>query len=336
MDIRGSGSEGDGVWRLTPDPLVTIGVVAGEPEYEFSYVVGALRLAPDTIVVLDDDAGELRFYDGLGNHIRTVGGRGEGPGEFEWATDISTFAGGVQVKASNKRIRFSLSGNLISDESCRWTALQQYWCPLGLHGDEVFLCEFVEGGMVLDDGSQAPQYRLLHTVWEGQRFDTLGLFTGLATAFHKGNDGRLQAVSDPFERQDLVTLGGSPPVVVTLRRDLYELTIMTTEGRPLRIVRRHEAEEAPRDEVIDSLYQRAASGLFEVAPADIERLFPRRHAVVGGWELAVDRAGNIWVGVERGWVDSTGRDYDMYEPPLFTNGREAGRREAASALDSEC
>ena len=23
-------------------------------------------------------------------------------------------------------------------------------------------------------------------------------------------------------------------------------------------------------------------------------------------------------------------------PPLFTNGREAGRREAASALDSEC
>ena len=32
-----------------------------------------------------------------------------------------------------------------------------------------------------------------------------------------------------------------------------------------------------------------------------------------GWELAVDRAGNIWVGVERGWVDSTGRDYDMYE-----------------------
>ena len=261
MDIRGSGSEGDGVWRLTPDPLVTIGVVAGEPEYEFSYVVGALRLAPDTIVVLDDDAGELRFYDGLGNHIRT----------------------------------------------------QQYWCPLGLHGDEVFLCDFVAGGIVLDDGSQAPQYRLLHTVWEGQRFDTLGLFTGLSTAFHLGNDGRLQAVSDPFERQDLVALGGSPPVVVTLRRDLYELTIMTTEGQPLRMVRRHEAEEAPRDEVIDSLYRRAASGLFEVAPADVERLFPRRHAVVGGWELAVDRAGNIWVGVERGWVDSTGRDYEMYE-----------------------
>ncbi|MCY4571728.1 MAG: hypothetical protein OXF01_02910 [Gemmatimonadetes bacterium] len=313
IDIRGSGSEGDGVWRLTPDPLLTIGVVAGEPEYEFSYVVGAFRLAPDTIVVLDDDAGELRFYDGLGNHIRTVGGRGEGPGEFEWATDISTFAGGVQLKASNKRIRFSSSGDLISDDSFRWTPLQQYLCPLTFLGDEVFLCDFVEGGIVLDDGSQAPQYRLLHTVWGGQRFDTLGLFTGLATAFHRGNDGRLQAVSDPFERQDHVALGGSPPVVVTLRRDLYELTIMTTEGQPLRIVRRHEAEEAPGDEVIDSLYQRAASGLFEVARADVERLFPRRRAVVGGWELAVDRVGNIWVGVEKERVDTTGRRYDMYE-----------------------
>lgn len=312
-DVQGPGPEGDGVWRLTPDPVVRIGVVAGEPEYEFSHVVDALRLAPDTIVVLDDDAGELRFFDGLGSHIRTVGGRGEGPGEFEWATDMSMFAGGVQLKASQKRIRFSSSGDLVSDESFLWTPLQQYSCPLALHGDEVFLCDFVQGGVVLDDGGQAPQYRLLHTVWEGQRFDTLGLFTGPATAFHQGSDGRLHAVSDPFARQDLVALGGSPPVVATLRRDLYELTIMTTEGEPLRIVRRHRAEEAARDEVVDSLYRRAADPLSAVTPADVERLFPRRHARVGRWELAVDRVGNIWVGVGRERVDTTGHDYDMYE-----------------------
>ena len=28
--------------------------------------------------------------------------------------------------------------------------------------------------------------------------------------------------------------------------------------------------------------------------------------------------------------------FKSYSPPLFTNGREARRREAASALDSEC
>lgn len=313
IEVRGSGAQGNVGWRLTPDPIVEIGVVAGEPEYEFSDVVGALRLAPDTIVVLDDHAGELRFYDGMGNHIRTVGGRGEGPGEFEWATDISTFLGGVQLKASNKRIRFSSSGMLISDESFGWSALQQYWCPLALYGDEVFLCDFVEGGVVLDNGSQAPQYHLLRTEWEGQRFDTLGLFTGLATAFHQGNDGRLQAVSDPFGRQDLVALGGSPPVVVTLQRDRYEFTIMTPAGERLRVVRRHEGDEASTDEVVDALYRRVAADLVEITPTDVERLFPRPHTRVGLRQLAVDRVGNIWVGVGRGSVSTMGRGDDMYE-----------------------
>ena len=36
-------------------------------------------------------------------------------------------------------------------------------------------------------------------------------------------------------------------------------------------------------------------------------------------------------------VDSLDPMIDVtFDPPLFTNGREAGRREAASALDSEC
>ena len=32
----------------------------------------------------------------------------------------------------------------------------------------------------------------------------------------------------------------------------------------------------------------------------------------------------------------SGTTWDIYEPPLFTKGQGAGRREAASALDSEC
>lgn len=64
VDVWGPSPEPGGGWRLAPQPTVTIGVIAGQSEFEFSYVVGALRLAADTIVVLDDEAGELRFFDG--------------------------------------------------------------------------------------------------------------------------------------------------------------------------------------------------------------------------------------------------------------------------------
>src|SRR5688572_2268538 len=70
------------VWRVQAEPAVTIGVVEGAPEYQLFRVRHALRLEDGAIVVADGGSREIRFYDSAGRHIRSIGGDGEGPGEF--------------------------------------------------------------------------------------------------------------------------------------------------------------------------------------------------------------------------------------------------------------
>lgn len=75
-------SPGEG-WRLTPEPLLALGVVADAPPVQhFHRIAGVTRLSNGTIVVLDGASGELRAFDSSGGHLWTTGGLGQGPGEI--------------------------------------------------------------------------------------------------------------------------------------------------------------------------------------------------------------------------------------------------------------
>jgi hypothetical protein len=69
-------------WRLSATPEVEIGVLDGEPAYQFHGLHEILRLDDGRIVVLDGGSSEIRSFDAEGRHLWTAGGRGEGPGEF--------------------------------------------------------------------------------------------------------------------------------------------------------------------------------------------------------------------------------------------------------------
>ncbi len=73
--------EGEG-WRLSGEPSVRIGQVEGEHAYLLLGVRGALRLDDGTIVVSNSGTEEIRFYDAGGRYLKTAGGEGGGPGEF--------------------------------------------------------------------------------------------------------------------------------------------------------------------------------------------------------------------------------------------------------------
>jgi hypothetical protein len=79
--------EGD-EWQVSPDPELSIGTFEGDAVYELFQVQGAVRLPDGTIIVLNAGTNELRSYDGDGRHRWSVGGEGEGPGEFRIPTDI--------------------------------------------------------------------------------------------------------------------------------------------------------------------------------------------------------------------------------------------------------
>ena len=70
-------------WRLSNVASVSIGAVFGDdPATQFTRIVGATRLRDGRIVVADGATAELRYFGATGAHLKTVGGRGGGPGEF--------------------------------------------------------------------------------------------------------------------------------------------------------------------------------------------------------------------------------------------------------------
>lgn len=71
-------------WRVASEPHWEVGELEGEPAYLFSRVVGAMEVAGGEVVVGNGDTNELRFYDQQGQWTRTLGGTGDGPGEFEY------------------------------------------------------------------------------------------------------------------------------------------------------------------------------------------------------------------------------------------------------------
>lgn len=69
-------------WRVADTPSVVIGEEEGRGPYLLSRVSDALSLGDGTIVVADGASLELRWFDPDGRHVRSVGRRGGGPGEF--------------------------------------------------------------------------------------------------------------------------------------------------------------------------------------------------------------------------------------------------------------
>jgi hypothetical protein len=70
--------EGKG-WRLSPEPVLRVGVAEGDAAYQFGSVAGAVRLADGGIAAADRQSGDVRWYDARGRHVRTVGRKGGGP-----------------------------------------------------------------------------------------------------------------------------------------------------------------------------------------------------------------------------------------------------------------
>ena len=78
--LEASGDE----WRLQLPSVLLIGRSEGTEDGPdlFGRINQVIRLSSGDIAVAENLAGEIRVFDDGGGHLRTFGGRGEGPGEF--------------------------------------------------------------------------------------------------------------------------------------------------------------------------------------------------------------------------------------------------------------
>jgi hypothetical protein len=113
-------------YREVAEHDLQIGTLDGEPEYVFSRIP-SLAVADDgSILVSDGVAQELRVYDARGRYQRTIGRRGEGPGEFASAPTIVALAGDTLIAFDGRSLRltsFTMTGDLIGETPLRSEAV---------------------------------------------------------------------------------------------------------------------------------------------------------------------------------------------------------------------
>lgn len=85
------GAEGPAEWHLSAEPILDLGSVDVGGPTEFFRVREARLLPGDGLVVANQGSEELRYFTLAGEHVRTVGGRGGGPGEFRGLSFVRPF-----------------------------------------------------------------------------------------------------------------------------------------------------------------------------------------------------------------------------------------------------
>ncbi|MHB1194844.1 MAG: hypothetical protein ACYC6F_17595 [Longimicrobiales bacterium] len=110
-DARGGLSDGAPI-GIEATARLCVGVMTGDPEQEFDQVVTPFLLPDGRLAVPLAGFGEIRIFDPKGRYLSTVGGAGEGPGEF---TSLqAAWARGDTIEAFDDRLlritRFLPSG----------------------------------------------------------------------------------------------------------------------------------------------------------------------------------------------------------------------------------
>lgn len=119
--------------RVAVEEVLAIGHVAGPPEYTFG-AIGDVEVDAEAgeIFVLDAMADRIRVYDWEGEHLRSWGREGEGPGEFSSAAALAVQRDTVVVADVWSLHVFARDGSHL--RSFRQSPVVPITFPVALHG----------------------------------------------------------------------------------------------------------------------------------------------------------------------------------------------------------
>ena len=80
--ITSTPASSEAMCTLSEEPVLVIGDNENDDNQWFSWIRGMGRLSDGSIAVVDRVSAEVRIFDASGRHLRSMGQRGKGPGEF--------------------------------------------------------------------------------------------------------------------------------------------------------------------------------------------------------------------------------------------------------------
>ena len=288
-------------WVVEAEPFLSIGGVSADPPAMFTVVTQATRLGDGRIAILENETSELRFFDARGEHLRTAGGRGEGPGEFEYAATFARLPGDtLLLDAGDRHILFAPNGDYAREETIdivALTARDRAACgPSSLLADgSLLLCELGRSDAGSRWGSRRVA-RLFRTADDGIE-QPLGLFVG--------QDGGVL-----FSVGTWVASGGSPMSIAIVNNPEYSVEVWSPDGELRRIIRRVDGRRPPTDQEVEAAMERA----MRPPPMGPGPATPETPDLVpAAFGLTVGAHGDVWVRREPVSGMGDGTVFDVFD-----------------------
>lgn len=282
-------------WRLSKKPDLQIGGENATGGSALFRVTSAIRLDDGRIVVTDGGSQQLRFFDSTGAYLYAVGGKGTGPGEFDWIFGrvLCRSDSLLAYDYDNARLTFfDTDGKLLKIVQLSREDAAGGMALLGWLPDGSLLASGGKNAMYLGlgDGLHWDRGWILRIVADGSRPRRLLEYPSHETIVG-GNGGA--SMGAWFLRGRQAVLAGSS-IVLADNTD-YELRYYDTTGVLRRVARRAYRPQAVTREEIDRFRehfrQSLAKGMLEGV------VFPKTGPTFD--RVLADRSGSIWVQEER-------------------------------------
>lgn len=287
-------------WKVSSEPLLSLGAGSRDPRYSFTRVVGARVIQDSLMVVADRSLAQVRFYSIQGRFVGAVGGRGAGPGEFQDIQNVGP-AGGDTTWVFDRRLqritlitaphepahvvrldppgRTEIVGRLPDGG---WLIVQLFTLPdlasesgPGVHRDHGFLLRYDRSGRLADTLAAVPTLDILHLV----------------------ENGTLRRWGPPVVGHQLsVAMGNAGFFVGT--QEQFEVREYKPDGQLQRLIRLPDAEMPLGAQVLDAALNRRLRRTDDDSRKQ-RRAFladlPRRDTAPAFESFIVDTDGNLWV-----------------------------------------
>lgn len=224
--------------QLEDQPGLVIGEVFGAEAFLFDGIQDVALLPGGGIAVADGQSREIRLFSEDGKSVAVLGGRGEGPGEFQELNWLRVLPDGG-LAAFDARVHrlttFSETGTLAETRTLEWPAEASFVEVEPILDSGAYLVHFIvpEGRLAppqegVEVHSQTKEYR-----WYGpQGIERLGRLPG-NVIYTSTIDRRAVLGAPPFGRRAVVASG--PGVAVWGRSDRPALQV-TRGGGAVRTV----------------------------------------------------------------------------------------------------
>lgn len=292
-------------WSVSDEPRLTIGeggadaASGGDEAYALSFVGWPRRLSNGSVAVPNSGSGQVKTYDAEGRHLRDLGRRGQGPGEFRRVRSVFEGDADSLIAADGPRLTWFAADGTVG----RTLTLSP---PEG--GRQAFAMRPFEDGTVLGQSvvsGDPPRTGLFDGgVREIHLFDATGVHLGRIGAVpHADNwgfetgSGRgytsvpFSVVFPPIETDGRLVYSGAGTIP--------EVEVRTPDGTLVRLVRWSVEPRQVGPAVADSFleYRRSLDDSPEMramTEAVLDGIaFPERMPIYQS--LRIDREGYLWV-----------------------------------------